>query len=53
MKREIRTDSDGRETIVARCGVCGVTYVAPNKGLGRANVAAFETRHQHRDEEPK
>jgi len=47
--RERKTDGDGRPIIVARCGKCGTTFIAPDKGLGRAHVAAFETRHQHID----
>ncbi|MFS0884940.1 hypothetical protein [Aeromicrobium sp. 179-A 4D2 NHS] len=34
-------------TITSTCGVCGETETAPDKGLGRAKVAAWETRHQH------
>jgi len=32
------------------CGVCGDSIEAPDKGLGRAMVAAWRTRHQHNEE---
>ena len=33
--------------IDAVCEVCGDGAEAPNKGLGRAVIAAWRTRHQH------
>lgn len=29
------------------CGVCDEQCDVPNKGLGRATLAAWRTRHQH------
>lgn len=29
------------------CAVCGKSLSVPNKGLGRAKIAAWRTRHQH------
>ena len=29
----------------ATCSACGFTYTAPDKGMGRANLAAWESRH--------
>ena len=40
----VRTTKAG---IKATCNVCGQSTTAPNKGLGRAKVAAWKTRHQH------
>lgn len=45
-------DHDGvmaatNETITETCPVCGETETVPNKGLGRAKIAAWRTRHQH------
>lgn len=37
----------GPDVIFRECVVCGETITAPNKGLGRAKVAAWEPRHQH------
>ena len=50
--RRIVTDSDGRESIASDCDICGSTGIAPNKGLGRAFIATWETRHVH-PEAPK
>jgi hypothetical protein len=33
--------------IVEKCATCGDSIDLPNKGLGRANAAAWRTRHQH------
>ena len=38
-------------TLVLSCDVCKRTMMFPNKGLGRASAAAWETRHQHLTEE--
>ena len=35
------------ETITETCRVCGETESVPNKGLGRAKIAAWRTRHRH------
>jgi len=40
---EIGLDGD---VILAACR-CGAGDLWPNKGLGRANAAAWKTRHQH------
>lgn len=44
-----RTATDGQVT--ASCDVCGKTCTMPDKGIGRANLAAWETRHQHPEED--
>lgn len=38
------------DTIVGKCHACGDRIQAPNKGLGRAVVATWRTRHQHLSE---
>ena len=39
------TETTTPDRIVAQC-VCGESVDMPNKGLGRAMVAAFKSRHQ-------
>lgn len=34
--------------LTATCLICGKKSSAPDKGIGRANLAAWRTRHQHR-----
>lgn len=51
-RADSRSDHDGvmattSETITETCPVCGETETVPNKGLGRAKIAAWRTRHQH------
>jgi hypothetical protein len=45
-----RVIADGIGTISSYCW-CGGEITVPNKGLGRAKLAAWETRHQHRRED--
>lgn len=35
--------------IVIVCHTCGATASWPDKGLGRASAASWETRHQEHD----
>lgn len=35
--------------LTGRCAVCGDVCDTVNRGLGRATLAAWRTRHQHRD----
>jgi hypothetical protein len=35
------------DRLVGRCSTCGDKRTVPNKGLGRATLAAWESRHQH------
>jgi hypothetical protein len=37
------------DTLNAACRLCGEKVSAPNKGLGRAVIAAFKSLHQHPD----
>ena len=37
------------KTITVSCHTCGETTSWPDKGLGRANASAWETRHQGHD----
>jgi hypothetical protein len=32
------------------CMVCAAARVAPDKGIGRADIATWKTRHQHTGE---
>ena len=41
----VRTTKDGH--ITTRCVVCKKSCTMPDEGIGRANIAAWETRHQH------
>lgn len=34
-------------TMEGYCATCGDSMRVPNKGLGRANLAAWKSRHQH------
>lgn len=34
-------------TLDGYCATCGDSFRVPNKGLGRASLAAWKTRHQH------
>lgn len=38
-------------TITGTCTACGEATTVPNKGLGRAVIGAWKTRHQHTTEE--
>ena len=38
------------EELSEACDVCKESVTVPNKGLGRAVLAAWRTRHQHREE---
>lgn len=38
------------QRIAAKCDVCKETITVPNKGLGRAKLAAWVTQHQHTEE---
>lgn len=42
-------DSDNA-TLKVTCNGCGEAFYGPNKGLVRANLAAWKTRHQHIEE---
>lgn len=37
------------QTLDGYCAECGDSMRVPNKGLGRASVASWKTRHQHLD----
>jgi hypothetical protein len=40
------------DTLMGRCSICGDKRTVPNKGLGRATLAAWESQHQHYPEVP-
>jgi hypothetical protein len=42
-----RTQSDGRDVLKVTCNGCRETTTQPDKGLGRASISAWKTRHQH------
>jgi hypothetical protein len=43
----VRTQSSGRGVLKVTCNVCGEKTSQFDKGLGRANIATWKTRHQH------
>lgn len=48
----VRTQSGGRGVLRVTCNVCSEDTSQFDKGLGRANIAAWKTRHQHIEPRP-
>lgn len=49
-RRVLPADEQRTERFTSACVSCGIEYTMPNKGLGRANVAAWESRHRCNEE---
>ncbi len=41
------TEARKNGKITAKCTRCGKSKTVPDKGIGRANLAAWKTQHQH------
>jgi hypothetical protein len=46
-----RTFDRPNDSIHEQCTVCAAVIEVPNKGLGRATLAAWRTRHQPREDQ--